>query len=217
MARRFVWFDNAMANPALVAITPELIDEQDLSPSERVRLRVWLIAQKRVEANAPRLPSPPLLDSSPPLRAPAAIRRLAFEEEAGGACNFLAVGDSAAAGLGGIGDADADEELNLYLSKLSTEEGVGGLSLLEAAMTIYEEDEQDEQDEKDEQDVAPAVVDISDDTPVRRASRVRRPRVAFADSPPQIVGYSVAEGSSASSAIVIGVSPPHKKNRAKGE
>ena len=53
MCGRFVWFDNAIVDPELVHMTPELIDHRGLSPNERVKLRLWLIAQRRVEANTP--------------------------------------------------------------------------------------------------------------------------------------------------------------------
>ena len=49
---------------------------------------------------------------------------------------------------------------------------------------------------------------------VATPSGVRRSRVSFTDSPPRIIGHSVAEGRDAADAIMlVDLSPPHKRNR----
>jgi hypothetical protein len=83
-------------------------------------------------------------------------------------------------------------------------------SLLGAAMTIYEED--NNADDDDDDDDVVLVVGTSVATP----SGVRRSRVSFTDSPPRVIGHSVAEGRDAADAIMlVDLSPPHKRNRPK--
>jgi hypothetical protein len=232
---RFVWFDNAIVDPELVHMTPELIDHRGLSPNERVKLRLWLIAQRRVEANTPpRLaaaisdglaevvaaPFFPVLPPTPqsPLFLSDARRRLEFElEEMGddmhvplfaratGLGGGLLEGVAASAGL--VGAADGDDEISLYLSNLSTEEPLPMVpSLLGAAMTIYEDDASDD-------DVV--ITGYSKGTPYKISKR--RPRVTFANSPPHIIGHNGGEERAASIVIVVGASPPHKKTRPEDE
>ena len=62
---RYVWFDNSVPNPKLVAITHLLIDQHaGMSAAEKAKVKGWLILQQRVEASAPvrvrvPLPAPP--------------------------------------------------------------------------------------------------------------------------------------------------------------
>jgi hypothetical protein len=69
----FVRFDNATANPVFVAMSRELIDASDMSDSEKTRLRLWLISQRRMEAMVAPVAAPLLL-AAPivPVAVPAA-------------------------------------------------------------------------------------------------------------------------------------------------
>jgi hypothetical protein len=127
---------------------------------------------------------------------------------AGGAAGggLGAAGGSWAAGGGGAADEEGDggDEIRIDLSNLSIEEPSPAPSLLGAAMTIYEDDNDDDDDD----------VVIVVGTSVATPSGVRRSRVSFADSPPRIIGTSVAEGRDAADAIMlVDLSPPHKRNR----
>ena len=116
-------------------------------------------------------------------------------------------GSWAAGGGGGLGadeEGDGGDEIRIDLSNLSIEEPSPAPSLLGAAMTIYEDDNDDDDDD----------VVIVVGTSVATPSGVRRSRVSFTDSPPRIIGTSVAEGRDAADAIMlVNLSPPHKRNR----
>jgi hypothetical protein len=136
---------------------------------------------------------------------PALGERLSFEEpgpalsDSGPIFGPASGGDS---GLASISEDDA--EVRIDLSNLSIEEDKApSLSLLNAMAAYNEDDEEDNDD----------VVLVSFTQAVHN-SGLRRPRVSFADSPPRIIGFSVAEGRSAADAIVLEESPPHKRNRA---
>jgi len=130
----------------------------------------------------------------------------------GAAAGGAAGGGAAGGGLGADEDGDDGDEIRIDLSNLSIEEPSPAPSLLGAAMTIYEEDNNaDDDDDDDDDDVV--IVGHSVATP----SGVRRSRVSFADSPPRIIGHSVAEGRDAADAIMlVDLSPPHKRNRPEG-
>ena len=128
---------------------------------------------------------------------------------AGGAAAGGAAGGS---GLGADEEGDDGDEIRIDLSNLSIEEPSPAPSLLGAAMTIYEEDNDADADADDDDDDVVLVVGTSVATP----SGVRRSRVSFTDSPPRIIGHSVAEGRDAADAIMlVDLSPPHKRNRPK--
>ncbi len=132
---------------------------------------------------------------------------------AGGAAAGGAAGGGS--GLGADEEGDDGDEIRIDLSNLSIEEPSPAPSLLGAAMTIYEEDnnaDDDDDDADDDDDDVVLVVGTSVATP----SGVRRSRVSFTDSPPRIIGTSVAEGRDAADAIMlVDLSPPHKRNRPK--
>ena len=139
-------------------------------------------------------------------------RRLSFEEPGPAlVCEGLsseepgpALGDSGLSLNGPVGISEDDAEVRIDLSNLSIEEDKApSLSLLNA-MAAYNED-----DEEDNDDVV-----LVSFTQAIHNSGLRRPRVSFADSPPRIIGFSVAEGRSAADAIMLEESPPHKRNRA---
>jgi hypothetical protein len=112
-----------------------------------------------------------------------------------------------AAGAGPSSTRDDDDSISRYLSKLSTEEGSAGGSLRGAAMTIYEDDAPD--------DAADDVIitGVSLGTPIKPGGTLRRSRVAFANSPPHVIGHSAGDDRAASIVIVIEASPPHKKTK----
>ena len=104
-----------------------------------------------------------------------------------------------AAGAGPSSTRDDDDGISRYLSKLSTEEGSAGGSLRGAAMTIYEDDV--------------IITGVSLGTPIKPGGTLRRSRVAFANSPPRVIGHSPGDDRAASIVIVIEASPPHKKTK----
>jgi hypothetical protein len=133
-----------------------------------------------------------------------------------GAAGGAAAG-GAAGGGGGLGadeEGDDGDEIRIDLSNLSIEEPSPAPSLLGAAMTIYEEDNDADADADADADDDDVVLVVG--TSVATPSGVRRSRVSFTDSPPRIIGHSVAEGRDAGDAIMlVDLSPPHKRNRPK--
>ena len=130
----------------------------------------------------------------------------------GAAAGGAAAGGAAGGGLGADEEGDDGDEIRIDLSNLSIEEPSPAPSLLGAAMTIYEEDNNADADADADDDDVVLVVGTSVATP----SGVRRSRVSFTDSPPRIIGHSVAEGRDAADAIMlVDLSPPHKRNRPK--
>jgi hypothetical protein len=253
----FVCFDNVMPNPQLVAITNELIDRQDnMSATEKAKVKGWLILQRRIEASAPprwipqsppspippapepeypspilhhlapaARPTPSLLlaggagaaadFTSPELRqiqslAAVVPRRLSFQEpeydddiddmdlplySSRAAISSVAAGGSWAADVN-------DDDIRIDLSNMSIEEG--------APPSLPHEDDYDDDD-------AVLVVGTSIATPSSIHNSGRRPRVSFTDSPPVIIGTSVADGSTTADAIMlVDTSPPHKRNKPEG-
>ena len=246
-----------MPNPQLVAITNELIDRQDnMSATEKAKVKGWLILQRRIEASAPprwipqsppspippapepeypspilhhlapaARPTPSLLlaggagaaadFTSPELRqiqslAAVVPRRLSFQEpeydddiddmdlplySSRAAISSVAAGGSWAADVN-------DDDIRIDLSNMSIEEG--------APPSLPHEDDYDDDD-------VVLVVGTSIATPSSIHNSGRRPRVSFTDSPPVIIGTSVADGSTTADAIMlIDASPPHKRNKPEG-